>query len=92
MWAKYRRQRHLSIALAPEIKCQLVRRKALGQGSMGAQITAALLRVWEGQPMPAAVVAHPAPEKTPITSGRYAGMRQQEVIKQPAVPRTDWIW
>ncbi len=91
MWAKYRRQRHLSIALAPEIKCQLVRRKALGQGSMGAQITAALLRMWEGQRVPAAVVPHPAPDKTYITSGRYAGMMQQKVIKQPAVPQTDWM-
>ena len=91
MWAKYRRQRHLSIALAPEIKCQLVRRKALGQGSMGAQITAALLRVWEGQRVPAAVVPHPAPDKTYITSGRYAGMMRQQVIKQPAVPQTDWM-
>ena len=91
MWARNRRQRHLSIALAPEIKCQLVRRKALGQGSMGAQITAALLRVWEEQAVPAAVVPHPVPDKTYVTSGRYAGMRQQEVIKQPAVPWTGWM-
>jgi hypothetical protein len=63
MWARNRRQRHLSIALAPEIKCQLVRRKALGQGSMGAQITEALIEKWR-QSVPAAVVPHPAPDKT----------------------------
>lgn len=91
MWARNRHQRHLSLSVEPEIKNQLVRRKALGQGGMGAQITEALLSHWGGQQVPASVV-HPAPaEKTLITSGRYAGMRQQEIIKSPPVPLTDWL-
>ena len=38
MWGKYRRGKHLSIAVPPEIKNQLIRRKALGEGGIGAQI------------------------------------------------------
>lgn len=89
MWARNRHQRHLSLSVEPEIKNQLVRRKALGQGGMGAQITEALLSHWGGQQVPAAVV-HPAPNETIITSGRYKGMRRQEVTKQPPIPQTNW--
>ena len=42
MWGKYRRGKHLSIAVPAEIKNQLIRRKALGEGGIGAQIVEAL--------------------------------------------------
>jgi hypothetical protein len=87
MWAKYRRGRHLSIAVPPEIKSQLIRRKALGQGNMGQQIAEALTRLWGSVPTPpAAVVPNPAATAVndQISSGRYAGMRQQHI--PPKVP------
>jgi hypothetical protein len=57
MWGKYRRGKHLSIAVPAEIKNQLVRRKALGQGGIGAQIVEALQLRWGNQPLtPPAVV------------------------------------
>ena len=42
-WGQHRRGRHVSIAVPPEIKCQLIRNKALGGGGIGAQIVEALL-------------------------------------------------
>ena len=41
MWGKYRRGQHLSIAVPPEVKSQLIHRKALGQVGIGAQIVEA---------------------------------------------------
>ena len=40
-WGQHRRGRHVSIAVPPEIKCQLIRNKALGGGGIGAQIVEA---------------------------------------------------
>ena len=88
MWAKYRRQRHLSIGLAPDIKCQLVNRKALGEGSMGSQIERALKQMW-GRQAPA-VVPHPSDPSKPITSGRFAGMREQIINDWDRGPSKSW--
>ena len=92
MWAKYRRGRHLSIALPAEMKNQLIRRKALGQGNMGQQIAEALTRMWGSVPTPPpAVIPNPAAPAVNdrISSGRYAGMRQQHIDRgsdRAAVP------
>ena len=40
-WGKYRRGRHVSIAVPSKIECQLIRNKALGGGGLGAQIVEA---------------------------------------------------
>ena len=86
-WAKYRRGRHLSIAVPPEVKGQLIRRKALGQGGIGAQIVEALQYRWGNQPLaPPAVVAYPAGDR--VASGPYRGMRRQEI---PASAKVPWL-
>ena len=60
-WGQHRRGRHVSIAVPPEIKCQLIRNKALGGGGIGAQIVEALQYKWGTVPMaPPAVIQNPA--------------------------------
>jgi len=85
MWGKYRRGKHLSIAVPAEIKNQLIRRKALGQGGIGQQIVEALQLKWGNRPLPQpdppAVVVNPAV----VGSGPYRGMRQQ-VVPRPKEP------
>ena len=59
-WGQHRRGSHVSIAVPPEIKCQLIRNKALGGGGIGAQIVEALLYKWGSKPMaPPAVIQNP---------------------------------
>lgn len=58
MWGKYRRGQHLSIAVPPEVKSQLIHRKALGQGGIGAQIVEALQQHGAGRHRPG---RHPTP-------------------------------
>ena len=57
-WEQHRRGRHVSIAVPPEIKCQLIRNKALGGGGIGAQIVEACYIIkWGTVPMtPPAVI------------------------------------
>jgi hypothetical protein len=79
MWGKYRRGKHLSIAVPAEIKNQLIRRKALGEGGIGAQIVEALQLRWGGAPLPPLTV---------IESGPYKGMRHQPIRPQdPQFPK-----
>lgn len=85
-WAQHRRGRHLSIAVPPEIKNQLVRRKALGEGGIGQQIVEALQLRWGNRPpAPPAAVANPAAGDV-VASGPYKGMRSQPVTPSPANP------
>jgi hypothetical protein len=89
MWGKYRRGKHLSIAVPPEIKNQLIRRKALGEGGIGAQIVEALQLRWGGAPLPPpAVITNPAVTPAVIESGPYKGMRHQPIRPQdPQFPK-----
>ena len=88
MWGKYRRGKHLSIAVPAEIKNQLIRRKALGQGGIGAQIVEALQLRWGGAPLPPpAVIPNPAVTPAVIENGPYKGMRHQPIRPQDhAIP------
>ena len=80
-WGKYRRGRLLSIAVPPDIKCQLIRNKALGGGGIGAQIVEALQYKWGSKPMtPSAVIQNPI-DRDRVESGRYKGMRSQPIDK-----------
>ena len=80
-WGQHRRGRHVSIAVPPEIKCQLIRNKALGGGGIGAQIVEALLYKWGSRPMaPPAVIQNPAGLDR-VESGRFKGMRSQPIDK-----------
>ena len=80
-WGQHRRGRHVSIAVPPEIKCQLIRNKALGGGGIGAQIVEALLYKWGSKPMaPPAVIQNPI-DRDRVESGRYKGMRSQPIDK-----------
>ena len=80
-WGQHRRGRHVSIAVPPEIKCQLIRNKALGGGGIGAQIVEALLYKWGTVPMaPPAVIQNPAGLDR-VESGRFKGMRSQPIDK-----------
>ena len=83
MWGKYRRGKHLSIAVPAEIKNQLIRRKALGQGGIGKQIVEALQQRWGVAPPPGAppeyrysgaLTPHPAGGPypgVPVRAGAY---------------------
>ena len=80
-WGQHRRGRHVSIAVPPEIKCQLIRNKALGGGGIGAQIVEALQYKWGTVPMaPPAVIQNPAGLDR-VESGRFKGMRSQPIDK-----------
>ena len=80
-WGQHRRGRHVSIAVPPEIKCQLIRNKALGGGGIGAQIVEALQYKWGTVPMaPRAVIKNPI-DRDRVESGRFKGMRSQSIDK-----------
>jgi hypothetical protein len=72
MWGKYRRGQHLSIAVPPEVKSQLIHRKALGQGGIGAQIVEALQQRWGGATPPGST-PHPTGglPGVPVRAGAY---------------------
>ncbi|MGZ3391831.1 MAG: hypothetical protein ACXVCF_19860 [Isosphaeraceae bacterium] len=82
----------MSIAVPAEIKNQLIRRKALGQGGIGAQIVEALQLRWGGAPLsPPAVIPNPAVTPAVIENGPYKGMRHQPIRprdqQSPKIPQ-----
>ena len=79
-WGKNRSGRHLSIAVPPEIKIQLIKNKATTGVGIGYQICEALKTQWGTRNGPPAVVPNPAPGTlTKVEAGRYKGMRSQPI-------------
>jgi hypothetical protein len=88
MWGKYRRGLHLSVAVPPEVKRQLIRRKALGEGGIGRQIVEALEQRWATAPLP----GRAAGPGTPLPVGGYRGREPVRggpaVVPNPAASNT----
>ena len=79
-WGKNRSGRHLSIAVPPEIKIQLIKNKATTGVGIGYQICEALRAKWGTRNGPLAVVPNPAPGTlSKVEAGRYKGMRSQPI-------------
>ena len=79
-WSDRRTGRHLSLQVPPEIKIELLKRKALSGVTVSFQICEALRTQWGTRNGPPAVVPNPAPETlTKVEAGRYKGMRSQPI-------------
>jgi len=84
-WGEHRTGRHLSLQVPPEIKIELLKRKALSGVSVSFQICEALRAKWVGSvPVPAAVVPGPCQSTRPLVPSKYSGMREQKIT--PSMP------
>ena len=92
MWGKYRRGQHLSIAVPPEVKSQLIHRKALGQGGIGAQIVEALQQRWGGATPPGST-PHPTGglPGVPVRAGATNHPRRWPATRRKG-PSVTWLY
>ena len=77
-WGEHRTGRHLSLQVPPEIKIELLKRKALSGVPVSYQICEALRSVWNSPSTPA-VVPGPCQVTRPLVPSKYAGMREQKI-------------
>jgi len=78
-WGDHRTGRHLSLQVPPEIKIELLKRKALSGVSVSYQICEALRAKWSNQGAPPAVVPGPCQSTRPLVPSKYSGMREQKI-------------
>ena len=83
-WSDHRTGRHLSLQVPPEIKIELLKRKALSGVPVSYQICEALRAKWSNQGAPPAVVPGPCQVTRPLVPSKYSGMHEQKI--PPSMP------
>jgi len=78
-WGLHRSDRHLSISVPPDVKCELIRQKSLRGVNIGAQIVESLRTTWGHRPQGAPAVVQGPVVTQRIVPDRYAGMRVQPI-------------